>query len=89
MKSVVRSGMLLGAMLTAGALVVGPASAGAARRPATSAKVVGTVKIDKADPSVAHVLAQYRCTLDHRRVREPSLAAIEQLWDGTETARPD
>lgn len=65
MKRVLKHSMLLGAMVTAGALVLGPAaSAGAAGRGhGTTAKVVGTVKIDGSDPSVAHVLAQYRCTI--------------------------
>ncbi|HEY3671304.1 MAG TPA: hypothetical protein VGN51_10250 [Acidimicrobiia bacterium] len=65
MKSVLRSGLLLGALLTTGVLVAGPAvSAGAAGRGhGTTAKVVGTVKIDKSVPGVAHVLAQYRCTI--------------------------
>ena len=84
MKSVVRSGMLLGAMLTTAALVVGPASAGAAKRPATSAKVVGTVKIDKADPSVAHVLAQYRCTVADPVKNAPHLwVSVKQNDAGT------
>jgi hypothetical protein len=64
MKSVLKRGLLLGTIVTLGALAVGPGSAGAAARGhGTTAKVVGTVKIDKADPSVAHVLAQYRCTI--------------------------
>jgi hypothetical protein len=45
------------------AVVAVPGVAGAAKRPATSAKVVGTVKIDKTKPGVAYVLAQYRCTV--------------------------
>jgi hypothetical protein len=64
MKSVLRSGLLLGTALTLSALAIGPASAGAAARGhSTTAKVVGTVKIDKAKPGVAYVLAQYRCTV--------------------------
>src|SRR5262245_54552715 len=64
MKSVLRSGVLLATVLTAGAVVVAPSVAGAAAKPpATRAKVVGTVKIDKNDPSVGYVLAQYRCTV--------------------------
>jgi hypothetical protein len=56
--------MLVGTALAVGALVAGSASpVAAAKRPATTAKVVGTVKIDKHRPGVAHVLAQYRCTV--------------------------
>jgi hypothetical protein len=53
-----------GASIVALALVsfAGPAPAQSSAH-ATSAKVVGTVKIDKNDPSVAHVLAQYSCTV--------------------------
>jgi hypothetical protein len=58
-----RSAVLLGCGLIGASMVVGPTAAGAAKRPATSAKVVGTVKIDKQHPDVAHVLAQYRCTV--------------------------
>jgi hypothetical protein len=39
----------------------------ASERPATSAKVVGTVKIDKEHPRVAYVLAQYRCTVKDKK----------------------
>ena len=63
MKSVLRNGALLGAVVAAGTLVLGPTAVGAAKRPATSAKVVGTVKIDKKNPTIAYVLAQYRCTV--------------------------
>ena len=65
MKLMSKRGMLVGAAVTTGILVLGPAvAAGAAGRGhGTTAKVVGTVKIDKADPTVAHVLAQYRCTI--------------------------
>jgi hypothetical protein len=64
MKSVLRRGVLLVTMLSAGAVVAAPSVAGAAPRPpSTRAKVVGTVKIDKKDPSVGYVLAQYRCTV--------------------------
>jgi hypothetical protein len=53
-----------GASIVALALVsfAGPASAKSSAK-ATSATVVGTVKIDKNDPSVAHVLAKYSCTV--------------------------
>ena len=40
----------------------GPAAAVPPSR-GTSAKVVGTVKVDASDPSVAYVLAQYSCTV--------------------------
>jgi hypothetical protein len=55
--------IVAGASIMALALVTMSGPAGAASKKATSAKVVGTVKIDRADPSVAHVLAQYRCTI--------------------------
>jgi hypothetical protein len=44
---------------TVGALAT---RASASPQRSTSAKVVGTVKIDPSDPSVAYVLAQYSCT---------------------------
>src|SRR4051812_22193058 len=75
MKSVRRSGLLLAGMLAMGAVVAGPSVAGAAPKPpSTRAKVVGTVKIDKKDPSVGSVLAQYRCTVKDP-VNDPS-----HLW---------
>src|SRR4051794_688648 len=66
--------MLAGASIVAIALMtVSPASAkgnphadkgnGKPSGATTSAKVVGTVKIDRHDPSVAWVLAQYTCTI--------------------------
>jgi hypothetical protein len=56
--------MFIGAAVAATALVsfAGPASA-APPSQSTTAKVVGTVKIDSSDPTVAYVLAQYRCTV--------------------------
>jgi len=63
MKRLPRAGLALGLGLVGVSMLVGPASAGAAKRPSTSAKVVGTVKIDKKNPGVAYVLAQYRCTV--------------------------
>jgi hypothetical protein len=65
MRLMSKRGLLVGAALTTGVLALGPAvAAGAAGRgPGTTAKVVGTVKIDRSDPSIAHVLAQYRCTI--------------------------
>jgi hypothetical protein len=106
MKSVLRSGLLLGTALTLGALALGPAAAGAAPKVhPTTAKVVGTVKIDKADPSVAYVLAQYRCTVadpqndpGHLWVsvkqndagkRDPALAAEGSGGSGTATRWED
>jgi hypothetical protein len=55
---------LVGAAVLASSvtLLAGPASA-APKAKSTSAKVVGTVKIDPSDPSVAWVLAQYTCTI--------------------------
>jgi hypothetical protein len=60
--------MLAGASVIAVALMtVSPASAKGnphgSNGPTTSDKVVGTVKIDGSDPSVAYVLAQYTCTI--------------------------
>ncbi len=65
MKAVLKRGVIIGAVVATGVLTVGSAApAGAAGRGhGTTAKVVGTVKIDSSDPSVAHVLAQYRCTI--------------------------
>jgi hypothetical protein len=55
--------MFIGAAIVATALVSVAGSASAAPpSQSTTAKVVGTVKIDASDPSVAYVLAQYRCT---------------------------
>jgi hypothetical protein len=57
--------ILAGVSIVAIALMtVGPASAqGNPHGATTSDKVVGTVKIDDSDPSVAYVLAQYTCTI--------------------------
>jgi hypothetical protein len=67
MKSVLKRGVLLATVVVGGAMVAAPSVAGAAPKPpkppATKAKVVGTVKIDKKDPSIGYVLAQYRCTV--------------------------
>jgi hypothetical protein len=56
--------LLAGAAVATTALVsfVGPVSAANGNH-STSAKVVGTVKIDRNNPGVAYVLAQYRCTV--------------------------
>ena len=56
--------LLTGAAITAIGLVAfaGPASANHGP-PVTKAKVIGVVRIDRNDPSVAHVLAKYRCTI--------------------------
>jgi hypothetical protein len=75
MKSVFKRGVLLATVLVGGAMVAAPAVAGAAPKPPTTkAKVVGTVKIDKKDPSIGYVLAQYRCT-----VKDP-IADPSHLW---------
>jgi hypothetical protein len=63
MKGLQRGALAIGMGLVGASMLVAPTAAGAAKRPATSAKVVGTVKIDAKDPSVAYVLAQYRCTV--------------------------
>src|SRR5690242_2227841 len=66
--------MIAGVAVAATALgMVGAFATGASAHPQkpTSAKVVGTVKIDSSDPSVAYVLAQYSCTA----VNEPA-----ELW---------
>jgi hypothetical protein len=57
--------------MLAGLAIAGTAAAGYAAAPlsssppsqSTTAKVVGTVKIDESNPGVAYVLAQYRCTI--------------------------
>jgi hypothetical protein len=54
---------LVGSALGVTALLSGVTAASAKAPGTTSAKVVGTVKIDAADPTVAYVLAQYRCTI--------------------------
>lgn len=74
MKSGVRKAALLGAALVMGAGLMAPSAGAAPKPPATRAKVVGTVKIDKTDPGVAYVLAQYRCTVKDA-VNDPS-----SLW---------
>ena len=63
--------------------LVGPA--GAAPETATSsAKVVGTVKIDSNDPSVAYVLAQYRCTVaDPENAPGHLWVSVKQNEEGT------
>ena len=73
--------LLAGATITATALmmVAGTASATPAHRPApkplpTTAHVIGTVKIDKNDPSVAYVRAAYSC-----RVADP-VGDPAHLW---------
>jgi len=104
---VLRSGLLLGALATTAVVVAGPAlSAGAAGRGhGTTAKVVGTVKIDRSDPSVAHVLAQYRCTIadpvgnpghlwvsvkqNDTGTKDPALAAEGSGGSGTATRWED
>ena len=71
--------MLVGASLVViGVMTFSPASAktaaSKAHTRATTDRVVGTVKIDRSDPSVAHVLAKYTCT-----VADPATNPAE-LW---------
>jgi hypothetical protein len=76
MKAVLKRGVLLATVVVGGAMVVAPSVAGAAPKPPTTkAKVVGTVKIDKNDPSIGYVLAQYRCTVKADPVNDPA-----HLW---------
>jgi hypothetical protein len=88
MKRVLRSGLLLAGVLSAGAVVAAPSVAGAAPKPpSTRAKVVGTVKIDKKDPSIGYVLAQYRCTVKDP-VNDPShlWVSVKQSESGAKDA---
>ena len=73
--------------------------------PSTFAQVVGTVKIDPTDPSVAYVLARYRCTVadpetdpahlcvsvkqNQQGTVDPAISAPESGWGGTAYAWED
>jgi hypothetical protein len=74
-----------GASIVALAVVsfAGPASAKPTGK-VTSARVVGTVKIDPSDPSVAHVLAKYSCTIADPENHPGHLwVSVKQNDDGT------
>ena len=77
------------AAIAAIALVSFAGSASAAPPSATtSAKVVGTVKIDSSDPSVAYVLAQYRCTVADP-VNDPAHLWVSVKQNEAGTVDPD
>jgi len=74
--------LLVGAAIIATpiAIAAGPASGAQG----TTAKVVGTVKIDPTDPSVAYVLAQYRCTIANPTTHPGHLwVSVKQNNSGT------
>lgn len=98
--------VIAGAAITTTALImsVGPAAAQPQPRP-TSATVVGTVKIDPQDPSVAWVLARYSCTIqdpenhpghlwvsvkqNESRTVDPAISEEGSGWGGTAFAWED
>ena len=93
------SRVIVAAAMTTTSLMSVAGSAHAAPEPgATTAEVVGTVKIDRDNPDVAYVLARYRCTVadpennpahlwvsvkqNESRTADPAVAAPHAGWGG-------